>query len=144
MNFHAPAFSHEPFSHYNSDSFFSSPVNLNHHQAYPPRATSVRESYIQASEVVILEPQSFIDVPPAVQILRNNKVVVLNLAHMSNVEAQRSIDFIAGGAYMCQGSLEKIDINIFLLTPQSTNIRVETSSLQTTSDSAQDSQSQHL
>ncbi|QQE64055.1 cell division protein SepF [Leptolyngbya sp. BL0902] len=134
MNFQAPAFHCDTFSHYPSDSFFSSPVNLSHQQSYPYRTTSVREGYIQASEVVILEPQSFEEVPPAVQILRNNKVVVLNLAHMMNAEAQRSIDFIAGGAYMCQGSLEKIDANIFLLTPQSTNIRVEASQAQTATD----------
>lgn len=88
-------------------------------------AVAPSESYIHASEVVILEPQSFSDIPSAVQMLRSNQVVVLNLAKMANAEAQRSVDFIAGGAYMCQGSLEKIDINIFLFTPQNTNIRVQ-------------------
>ncbi|TVQ21326.1 MAG: cell division protein SepF [Leptolyngbya sp. DLM2.Bin15] len=142
MNFYA-ADLNSP-SPYPSNSYPSSPFTA---AAYPqfldpnlarPRSPSpASESYIHASEVVILEPQSFSEIPSAVHILRSNQVVVLNLANMANEEAQRSVDFIAGGAYMCQGSLEKIDINIFLLTPQSTNIRVEGNADQTKATSPQ-------
>ncbi|MEY3297353.1 MAG: hypothetical protein RLZZ597_613 [Cyanobacteriota bacterium] len=140
MTFQAQTFSHYTSTDYPPSPIFSSAAHWDQHQAYTHRAMPVSESYIHTSEVVIIEPQSFSEVPSAVQILRNNKVVVLNLAHMANAEAQRSIDFIAGSAYMCQGSLEKIDVNIFLLTPYSTNIRVEASQTQAMPNLDQESQ----
>ena len=123
MTFQAPAFNHYTPSYYTPSSEF--PHSSEFSQGYSPRSAAISESYIQTSEVVILEPTSFSEVPSAVHILRNNQVVVLNLANMAREEAQRSVDFIAGGAYMHQGSLEKIDINIFLFTPRNTNIRLE-------------------
>lgn len=95
-------------------------------QTIPQGIPTTSENYIHASEVVILEPQSFAEIPTAVQVIRNNKVVVLNLAHMGYEDAQRSVDFIAGGAYMCQGCLEKIDTSIFLFTPRHTHVRIAT------------------
>lgn len=131
MTFHAPDFnSPSPYQSgpYQSGSFAPAaayPQFLDPSPARFPSPSPAPESYIHASEVVILEPRSFSDIPSAVHSLRRNQVVVLNLTNMVHEEAQRSVDFIAGGAYMCRGSLEKIDINIFLLTPQSTNISVD-------------------
>lgn len=125
MTFQAPAFNHYTPSYDAPNTDFSLPSGFNQISGYTHRSSAISESFVQTSEVVILEPISFSEVPSAVHILRNNKVVVLNLAKMAREEAQRSVDFIAGGAYMHQGSLEKIDINIFLFTPQNTNIRLE-------------------
>lgn len=82
----------------------------------------------QASVVVIIEPTSFSEVSSAIDILRNNQVAVLNLMQMNVAEAQRAIDFVAGGVYMFEGSIEKIDTNIFLFTPPNTNITFDDSS----------------
>lgn len=148
MNFHASDFNPYTSNPSNLNPYASNQYSTYATPAYPQflepsqprhyRTPSEPDSYIQRSEVVILEPQAFAEIPSAVQILRRNQLVVLNLARMSNEEAQRSIDFIAGGAYMCQGSLEKIDVNIFLLTPQDTNIRVEENQSQARSDSPQE------
>lgn len=136
MKFHAPSFN----SHASAESF-SFPQFSAYSQPTAYRGAS-SESYVHASEVVILEPQSFSEIPSVVQILRNNQVVVLNLVKMNSEEAQRSVDFIAGGAYMCQGYLEKIDVNIFLCTPYHTNIRVESRSGQDTPESSSEFASQ--
>jgi FtsZ-interacting cell division protein YlmF len=74
------------------------------------------------AEIVIIEPLSFNDVPEAIQALRNQQMVVLNLAQMNFEEAQRSIDFLAGGILMFNGTVEKIDQKIFLFAPYNTEI----------------------
>ena len=133
MNLHAQAFNNYTSTHYTSNATSPYQQFPDYSQPHLYGAPSTPESYIHTSEVVILEPQSFSEIPSAVHILRNNQVVVLNLVKMANEEAQRSVDFIAVGAYMYQGSLEKIDINIFLFTPRNTNIRVESRQEQTSS-----------
>lgn len=138
MTFQAPAFNHYTPSYYTPSSGFPNLSDFSQNQSYPHRSTAISESFVQTSEVVILEPTSFSEIPSAVHILRNNQVVVLNLANMAREEAQRSVDFIAGGAYIHQGSLEKIDINIFLFTPRNTNIRLESHTDQNTPLSPED------
>jgi FtsZ-interacting cell division protein YlmF len=142
MTFQSPALNHYTPSYYTANSSFTYPSDISQVLDSSQNTKTTPESYIQTSEVVILEPTSFSEVPSAVQILRNNQVVVLNLANMAKEEAQRSVDFIAGGAYMYQGSLEKIDIHIFLFTPRNTNIRVENYADQDMLPSIQEAQSQ--
>ena len=49
------------------------------------------------SEVIVMEPRSFEEMPQAIQALRERKSVVLNLTIMDPDQAQRAVDFVAGG-----------------------------------------------
>lgn len=69
------------------------------------------------SEVLVMEPRSFEEMPQAIQALRERKSVVLNLTMMDPDQAQRSVDFIAGGTYALDGHQERIGESIFLFTP---------------------------
>jgi cell division inhibitor SepF len=69
------------------------------------------------SEVVVMEPRSFEEMPQAIQALRQRKSVVLNLTIMDPDQAQRAVDFIAGGTYALDGHQERIGESIFLFTP---------------------------
>lgn len=69
------------------------------------------------SEVVVMEPRSFEEMPQAISALRERKSVVLNLTMMDPDQAQRSVDFIAGGTYALDGHQERIGESIFLFTP---------------------------
>jgi cell division inhibitor SepF len=53
------------------------------------------------SEVVVMEPRSFEEMPQAIRALRERKSVVLNLTIMDPDQAQRAVDFIAGGTPNC-------------------------------------------
>jgi cell division inhibitor SepF len=70
-----------------------------------------------AAEVVIIEPQSFDEMPQVIQTLRDRRSVVLNLNGMAPEEAQRAVDFVAGGTYAMDGHQERIGESIFLFTP---------------------------
>lgn len=69
------------------------------------------------SEVVILQPRSFEEIPQAVKLLRERKSVVLNMMLMDPDQAQRSVDFVAGGVFAIDGHQERLGENIFLFTP---------------------------
>ena len=51
------------------------------------------------SEVNVMEPRSFDEMPRAIQALRERKTVILNLTMMEPDQAQRAVDFVAGGTF---------------------------------------------
>lgn len=79
-----------------------------------------------ASEVVVMEPRSFEEMPQAIQALRERKSVVLNLTIMDPDQAQRAVDFVAGGTYAIDGHQERIGESIFLFTPNCVQVSTPT------------------
>lgn len=77
------------------------------------------------SEVVVMEPRSFEEMPQAIQALRERKSVVLNLTMMDPDQAQRAVDFIAGGTYAIDGHQERIGESIFLFTPNCVQVSTQ-------------------
>ncbi|NJL21083.1 MAG: cell division protein SepF [Leptolyngbyaceae cyanobacterium SM1_3_5] len=69
------------------------------------------------SEMIVLEPRSFEEIPPVVTALKERKSVILNLNLMDADTAQRCVDFVAGGAYAIDGHQERIGETVFLFTP---------------------------
>lgn len=69
------------------------------------------------AEVVVIEPHSFDEMPQVIQTLKERKSVVLNLNVMDPDEAQRAVDFVAGGTFAIDGHQERIGESIFLFTP---------------------------
>jgi len=69
------------------------------------------------AEVIVMEPRSFEEMPQVIQALRERKSVVLNLTMMDPDQAQRAVDFIAGGTYAIEGHQERVGESIFLFTP---------------------------
>ncbi len=77
------------------------------------------------SEVVVMEPRSFEEMPQAIQALRERKSVVLNLTMMDPDQAQRAVDFIAGGTFALDGHQERIGESIFLFTPSCVQVSTQ-------------------
>ena len=75
------------------------------------------------SEVTLMEPRSFDEMPQAIQALRERKTVILNLTMMDPDQAQRAVDFVAGGTYAIDGHQERIGESIFLFAPSCVNVR---------------------
>ncbi len=69
------------------------------------------------SEMILIEPRSFEEMPQVIDALRQRKSVILNMTLIRQEEAQRSVDFVAGGTYAIDGHYERIGDNIFLFTP---------------------------
>jgi cell division inhibitor SepF len=77
------------------------------------------------SEVLVLEPRTFEEMPQAIQALRERKSVVLNLTIMDPDQAQRAVDFVAGGTYALDGHQERIGESIFLFTPSCVQVSTQ-------------------
>jgi len=75
-----------------------------------------------SSEVTLMEPRSFDEMPQAIQALRERKTVILNLTMMDPDQAQRAVDFIAGGTYAIDGHQERVGESIFLFAPSCVNV----------------------
>ena len=70
-----------------------------------------------AVEVCLMEPRSFDEMPRAIQALRERKTVILNLTMMEPDQAQRAVDFVAGGTFAIDGHQERVGESIFLFAP---------------------------
>nr|WP_148292408.1 cell division protein SepF [Planktothrix prolifica] len=75
------------------------------------------------SEVVVMEPRTFEEMPTAIRALKERKSVVLNLTLMDPDQAQRAVDFVAGGTFALDGHQERIGESIFLFTPSCVQVR---------------------
>lgn len=78
------------------------------------------------NEVVVIEPHSFEEIPQVIKTLRDRRCVVLNLNVMDPDEAQRAVDFVAGGTYAIDGHQERIGESIFLFTPKTVKVSTVT------------------
>ena len=70
-----------------------------------------------SAEVNLMEPRSFDEMPRAIQALRERKTVILNLTMMEPDQAQRAVDFVAGGTFAIDGHQERVGESIFLFAP---------------------------
>ena len=75
-----------------------------------------------SSDLSLMEPRSFDEMPQAIQALRERKTVILNLTMMDPDQAQRAVDFVAGGTYAIDGHQERIGESIFLFAPSCVNV----------------------
>lgn len=69
------------------------------------------------AEVFLMEPRSFDEMPRAIQALRERKTIILNLTMMEPDQAQRAVDFVAGGTFAIDGHQERVGESIFLFAP---------------------------
>ncbi len=69
------------------------------------------------TEMCLMEPRSFEEMPQAVTALRERKSIILNLSLMDPDTAQRCVDFVAGAAFAIDGHQERLGEHIFLFTP---------------------------
>ena len=77
-------------------------------------------------EVRIVEPRSFADTTQIVQQLIKKKTVILNLHLLDKETAQKTIDFVCGATFAIGGKPQKIGDTVFVFTPNSVQLSVET------------------
>ena len=76
----------------------------------------------QTPEITLMEPRSFDEMPRAIQALRERKTVIINLTMMEPDQAQRAVDFVAGGTFAIDGHQERIGESIFLFAPSCVSV----------------------
>ena len=72
--------------------------------------------------VVIHKPKTYKEVQGLIDYLKQGESAIMILDGLSPEEAQRILDFVSGAVYALNGSTQRVEGNIFLLTPEGYNI----------------------
>ncbi|MFA6860307.1 MAG: cell division protein SepF [Clostridia bacterium] len=67
---------------------------------------------------MVQSPRSQSDIQEIVELLRKREAVIVNFSALSQRDAERGLDFLSGAVYAMRGTVEKLEGNLFLLTPQ--------------------------
>lgn len=73
-------------------------------------------------KVSIHEPLNYEDAPKIVDDLKMRKTVVVNLEQLESGIKRQIFDFINGGLYSLEGSIQKVSKDIFILAPSNVEI----------------------
>lgn len=73
-------------------------------------------------KLVIHEPLTYEDAPRIVDDLKMRKTVVVNLEQLEPGIKRQIFDFINGGLYSLEGSIQKVTTDIFILAPANVEI----------------------
>ena len=77
---------------------------------------------LASMQVVVLKPERFDQVTEIADRLRDKQSVVLNLESTNKDVARRLVDFLSGCAFALDGSIQKIAISTYLLTPHNVEV----------------------
>lgn len=73
-------------------------------------------------KLVVHEPLNYEDAPKIVDDLKMKKTVVVNLEQLEPGIKRQIFDFINGGLYSLEGSIQKVTTDIFVMAPANVEI----------------------
>ena len=77
------------------------------------------------SQVVFRKLEKFDEVAPVADVLKERKIVILNLETCPNEEAKRVIDFLYGVAYAISGDIKRVAGRAYIITPNNVPVTGE-------------------
>ncbi len=75
-----------------------------------------------AHKIVVVKLDSNSDVKVIIDHLKERTPVIFNIARLDRAEATRAVDVVYGASYAVDGSMQKVSNDIFVVTPQGTEI----------------------
>ena len=66
----------------------------------------------------IIRPKSFKDIENLIDVLKQKRGVVVDLASQDTVLTQRMLDFLSGAIYALGGNIHRIEKRIYVMTPK--------------------------
>ncbi len=73
-------------------------------------------------QVVLVKPERFENASEIADHLRDKRTVVLNLEQTDKTIARRLIDFLSGVAYANEGTIKKVALSTYIITPYNVEI----------------------
>ena len=73
-------------------------------------------------QVVLVKPERFENASEIADHLRDKRTVVLNLEQTDKGIARRLIDFLSGVAYANEGTIKKVALSTYIITPYNVEI----------------------
>ena len=78
----------------------------------------------QASNLAIFAPKTHDDIQKIISSLKREQACIVNLQNISEDDSLRVLDFFSGAIFALNGQINRIQGDLFLVTPQNVNIRV--------------------
>ena len=109
------------------------PVNNSNSNAAPTESTRSSEPDRRSNkvvnihtttqlQVVLVKPERFENASEIADHLREKRTVVLNLEQTDKVIARRLIDFLSGVTYANEGTIKKVALATYIMTPYNVEI----------------------
>ena len=89
------------------------------------RSSAVKAIPMPTTRVHVMDPRGFNDAQEVGDRLKNGQPVILNLQGVDRDLQRRLIDFSSGLAYAVAGSMQRVDDQVFLLTPSNVEVSQE-------------------
>lgn len=80
-------------------------------------------------EIVFIEPMSDLPITEALESLRERKIVVANLEHLTPLQKQRAADYLAGCACAIDGQSRWLGKHTLLCTPPGVKVTADNSNI---------------
>jgi cell division inhibitor SepF len=77
------------------------------------------------SRITFLTPRTYNEARTIGESVRDNIPVIMNLGEMDDGDAKRLVDFAAGLVFGLRGTIERISLKVFLLSPASVTVTAE-------------------
>lgn len=91
-------------------------------QSIPVAKPEVAQSMLQMK---VVRPKKLSEATEIADSLKAGQTIVLNLDDLSDVNARRMLDYVAGVIYAVNGKIERPSDRTFLLTPRGVSIDTE-------------------
>lgn len=88
----------------------------------PTAATSRPRKAGDLNEIVTLEPMSYTSAHEVASHFRERVPVIVNIVNLSEVEAQRMVDFMVGLTQGLEGKIARVTEKVFLLSPSHVSV----------------------
>lgn len=109
----------EEYEDYNEDELEELSVNT---QSKRMKNKVVNIHTANNMKLIVHEPLNYEDAPKIVDNLKARKIVVVNLEQLEPGIKRQIFDFINGGLYSLEGSIQKVTTDIFVLAPANVEI----------------------
>lgn len=107
-------------------------MERDHHEAddyaaeiYAPAEVTPLHGENSLRRIATMHPTTYRDAKAVGETFRAGTPVIMNLTKMTDAEAKRIVDFAAGLAFGLHGSIERVTNMVFLLSPATVEIEVQ-------------------
>ena len=88
-----------------------------------------RRQPADGNEIFTIEPNSYQEAGEIAEQFRSGVSVIVNMAHMSEVDCRRMVDYMTGLQHALEGHFKRVTSKVFVLTPAGVGINDEAESV---------------
>jgi cell division inhibitor SepF len=79
-------------------------------------------SFGEDGSIIIQEPVNYDEITQSIDRLKQDKTIIINFKQLAGEWKKNAYHFMLGAVYALEGNVEKVDSNIFIITPKSVKI----------------------